>query len=141
MCLILFQRCERHATQEKMGVGTKDRPSGNANRATGKASRVQQIRDESLPGVSQQQSRLGFLEHGPSQAEETTCSRGKESNPTRGTANRSLVERNLLLKQGSGHPCDSAWHSENSASSRFSRPLLSCCSGGEGRQERGPCKF
>lgn len=141
MCLILFQRYERHATQEKTGVGTKDRPSGNANRATGKDSCVQQIRDESLPGVSQQQSRLGFLEHGPSQAEETPCSRGKESNPTRGTANRSLAARNLLLKQGSSHPCDSAWHSENTASSRYSHPLLSCCSGGEGSQESGPCKF
>lgn len=102
MCLVLFQRCEGHAIQEKQEWAPKTDPQGML---TGQLARLP--RDESLPAVSQQQSRLGFLEHGPSQAEETPCSRGKKSNPTRGTANRSLVARNLLLNQGSGHPCDS----------------------------------
>lgn len=32
MCLVLFQRCDGHALQEKMEVGIKERPPGNANR-------------------------------------------------------------------------------------------------------------
>lgn len=69
---------------------------------------------------------------GPPKPRKGPHSRGKEPNPTRGTASRSLVPRDLLLKQGSGHSCDSGWGSENSASSRYSYLLCPVAQGVRG---------
>lgn len=67
MSLILFQRCGRHATKEKMRVGTKERLQGMVREQL--ASPAESSKSEEFKialNISQQQSRQGFLSHGPS---------------------------------------------------------------------------
>lgn len=72
MSLILFQRCGRHATKEKMRAGTKERLQGMVREQVARPVESSKSKDVKIAlNISHQQSRQGFLSHGLSQAKES----------------------------------------------------------------------